>query len=486
MKTRYLLALLTFHSVLNGQAHHGKPDFSAISRELQTHVGTDDVPGLAVAVSRNGEIVWNEGFGWADRENKVRASAATPFYIASVTKTITATALLHLAEQGKLQLDRPVNDYLGPAKVYSPIWDASKATVRRVATHTSGLTTFTQWCDSAGDPRCDVENEIQRYGVLISQPGEVFDYSNLGYGILGHVMARVSGEHFDTYLRDAIFRPLGMKGCAIMRGSSGAERAAAQYDQKSHLRSQSRVSGHEGASGLHCSANDLLSFGRFNLKERSGVNSPLTDLDIDAMHSSQPGTHDEYGLGWWIRNESGTKIVSAQGGTSDSYALLELVPAKDIAIVVIANSYSPLVSGIEQRIMSVLLPGVHTDQKDNPAAPSSPASHDLAGRWSGQILTYEHPIDLTLEILADGQALGQVGNRRSATITNVSLTSRYFYGELRAEPGLPDSPGKPFLIELDLTLHNGNLVGGATFGPLPGEGDGNQFPHFISLARVGR
>jgi hypothetical protein len=162
------------------------------------------------------------------------------------------------------------------------------------------------------------------------------------------------------------------------------------------------VSGHEGASGLHCSARDLLSFGMFNLKEHLTSGSPLTPQDIDDMHSTQPGTAGQYGLGWWIRQESGVEIISAQGGTSDAYALLELIPANEIAIVVVANSYSQLVSGLERQIISVLLPGLsadeHTSGSQSGGAPL--ASVTLGGRWSGQILTYMAPINITLDTAA--------------------------------------------------------------------------------------
>jgi len=478
------LVLITSCTIAFAQTSHStKPDFSAIRAQLRTHVGRNDVPGLAIAVSRGGEVLWEEGFGWADRERHVQATPTTPFYIASVTKSITATAVLHLAERGKLKLDDPVNKYLGATKVHSPVWNSSDATIRRVMSQTSGLTTFSRWCVNAADPHCNIDSEIERYGVLVWPPGEVFDYSNLSYGIMGDVVARVSAESFESYLRTAIFQPLNMPDCYLVPGGT-AKRTSAQYDQKTHTRSPSRVSGHEGASGLHCSARDLLSFGMFNLKEHLGSRSPLIIRDIDNMHSAQPGTEGQYGLGWWIRQESGVEIISAQGGTSDAYALLELIPASKIVIVVIANSSSQLVSGLERQIISVLLPGSSTDKHANESQPMgvSLTPVTLAGKWSGQILTYKAPVNITLEIV-NGGAQAEVNHSLGSTVANVSLDDRHFYGELPSEPGLPDSPSGPFIIELDLALHDDKLIGAATFGPLPGE-DGDQLPHFINLART--
>jgi CubicO group peptidase (beta-lactamase class C family) len=403
-------------------------------------------------------------------------------FIASVTKSVTATAVLRLAGLGRLQLDDPVNKYLGKAKVHSPAWNPSEATIRRVMSQTSGLTTFSRWCINTADPQCDLDSEIERNGVLVWPPGEVFDYSNLNYGIMGDVVARVSGESFESYLRTAIFQPLNMQDCYLAGGVT-AKRTSAQYDQKTHTRSPSRVSGHEGASGLYCSARDLLSFGMFNLKEHLGSGAPVSVRDIDGMHTAQPGTEGQYGLGWWIRQEYGVEIISAQGGTSDAFALLELIPARKIAIVVLANSSSQMVRGLERQIISVLLPGSSADKHTSgcqPRVPPAPAK--LAGNWSGQILTYKSPINFTLDIV-NGGARGEVDHRPGATFTDVSLDHGHFYGQLPGEPGLPDSPSRPFVIELDLALHDGKLIGAATFGPLPGE-DGDQLPHFISLART--
>src|SRR5262245_45724947 len=117
------------------------PDFSAVRKLARETIVAATAPSMAVAVVRRGRILWEEGFGWADREQRIPATAHTMYYTASVTKTFTATALMLLHERKRLNLDRPVNDYLGSAKLSSPGWDPAGATIRRVATHTAGLTT---------------------------------------------------------------------------------------------------------------------------------------------------------------------------------------------------------------------------------------------------------------------------------------------------------------------------------------------------------
>jgi CubicO group peptidase (beta-lactamase class C family) len=96
-------------------AKTGKLDIPALRTLIQNRLATDPIPSISIAVVANGQILWEEGFGWADREKQIRATAHTAYYLASVTKSITATALMLLRERNQLAFDQPVNQYLGSA-----------------------------------------------------------------------------------------------------------------------------------------------------------------------------------------------------------------------------------------------------------------------------------------------------------------------------------------------------------------------------------
>src|SRR5689334_12896661 len=113
--------------------------FDSVRAFIHERLVEDVLPSIAVAVAHQGQIVWEEGFGWADREKRILASSHTMYSLASISKPITATGLMILRERGVLDLDRPIDDYLGEAKVVARVGDAEMATVRRVANHTSGL-----------------------------------------------------------------------------------------------------------------------------------------------------------------------------------------------------------------------------------------------------------------------------------------------------------------------------------------------------------
>lgn len=191
--TRLLLTLICLVALTQGQEPATKPDFSKVESLIQRRVAAG-MPSVAIAVTHHGQIIWEYAAGMGDVEGKRIATVRTPYYLASVSKTITATALMELVAQGRIELDRPVNAYLPSAKLRSPMWDVSKATVRRVLNHTAGLSTYDRDC-VVDDRTCERSTSaaVRRYGVIVWPPGERFDYSNLGYGILGEVVAHTSG-----------------------------------------------------------------------------------------------------------------------------------------------------------------------------------------------------------------------------------------------------------------------------------------------------
>ncbi len=213
-----------------------KPDFSPVQTLIERKIASDHIPSISVAVARNGSIIWEKGFGWANRERHVAATEHSMYALASVTKLMTATGIMALRTRKKLDLDRPVNDYLGSAKLTSLAWDPSAATVRRVATHTAGLGTYDNgyaFREADGDYQ---DIMIRRFGVLIWAPGERFAYTNLGYGVLGDAICHVSGMKYADFLRTQVLDPLGMKHCSIgiAPGLEGyaAERYSASWQSR--------------------------------------------------------------------------------------------------------------------------------------------------------------------------------------------------------------------------------------------------------------
>ena len=463
------------------------PQFSNVEDQIRSITGDGAVPAIALAVTLHGHIVWEQGFGWADRERHIRATSETPFYLASVTKSLTSTALMVLRDSGKVDLDAPLNLYLGEAKMHSPIWDADEATVRRVATHTAGLTTFYRAC-RLGDPHCkiSIDKEIERYGILFWPPGERFDYSNLGYAILGQAMAHASRQSFARVLETTVFKPLSMNHCRL----DAARGAAANYDEHSHRRSPQQISGTPGASAGYCSAHDLALFAMLQLKDHpSSQRQILSDATIDELHAPVADVSgQQYAIGWWTEDRDGERVIFGQGGTTDSFALLELFPAEDLGIVILANSWSNrlrMPNAIEQAILGTVSAHPHAQPPSSPAALSQPPTpgpaQQVLGRWVGYIQTYTGRVPAEISISSSGDAQGRVGGRANARLRSPSIQGEQVYGILSADLHEPDAPAPPYDVEFDLCLRGKKLVGAVT--TRPGKESNAQLPHWTELGK---
>ena len=243
-------------------------EFDAIRGKIPEELAKRGTPSIALAVARDGQIVWEQGFGWADRENRVPANEHTMYSLASISKPIAATGLAVLLQRGKVELDKPINDYLGDAKLIARVGNAAEATVRRVANHSSGLPLHYQFF-YVDQPyrRPPMDETIRRYGNLVTPPGERFQYSNLGYGVIDYVIARASGKPFADFMREQVFLPLGLTHMSVDIGP-GLERYEAIRYGTDGLRIPFYDFDHPGASAIYSSAHDLVRFGMFHLGDR--------------------------------------------------------------------------------------------------------------------------------------------------------------------------------------------------------------------------
>ncbi|MEX2112703.1 MAG: serine hydrolase domain-containing protein, partial [Pirellulales bacterium] len=291
-----------------------EPVRERIAKALVDH----GIPSISVAVAHQGQIVWEQGFGWADRENRIAASEHTLYSLASISKPITATGLMVLVEQKKLDLDKPVNEYLGVAKLRAHRGDAGQATLRRVANHTAGLPLHYQffYADEAYRPPTRDET-IRRFGNLMTEPGEHYQYSNLGYGVLDYVIERASGQTYVDFMREHVFLPLGLTHMSVDVGPGLEPHQAIRY-MPDGRRIPFYEFDHSGASAVYASAHDLARFAMFHLKEHlPDQRAILSDDAIDEMQrpttASNPGS--SYGIGWGSGiHDHGYRVVQHSGG----------------------------------------------------------------------------------------------------------------------------------------------------------------------------
>jgi CubicO group peptidase (beta-lactamase class C family) len=464
--------------------------FCATEKQIEQLILKGEIPSLSVAVARDGKIIWEKGFGLANKEKNIPATNHTKYKLASISKQLTATGLMILVERGLIDLDKPVNDYLGKVKLYARIGDAEEATVRRVVNHTSGMPLHSQHfykTESYQPPPMD--ETISRYGILVTVPGERFQYSNLGYGLIGYVISRTSGKSYADFMHEEVFVPLGMDRTSVYLGQGLEDGQAVTYAPDDSV-VPPYLSDSPGATAIVSSAHDLIRFGMFHLKNNlPDQRAIITEATIDKMQIPSPETGpleewecagSGYGIGWVISTtKDNLRAVRHDGGAVGVSTTLTLIPKENIAVVILSNTKTKWRGAILIGILRSLLPNKLIDfpaPADKVAKKSQPTfEKELIGLWEGHAHTYEGEIPLVFNINASGSVYAKMGDQSRTILQDVSYnhdpnqimmnTNGGFFlrgwiqGKLETEDV---NRGKPYKLWLELKLRdnvlNGSLI----------------------------
>jgi D-alanyl-D-alanine carboxypeptidase len=215
------IILFAINSDCQGQI---KPPKSVANiAELETYLKklTDHgaPPGMSLLVVKDSKIVYSKGFGWADRPKKIKATPETVYHWFSITKVITAVAIMQLEEKGKLKLADKVSHYLPFFKVKYPSDSSKQITILDLLNHSAGFKDakldLIKWVHHDGEPSVNqtelIKRVLPKYSKLIYDPGSQTKYTNIGYMVLGAIIEKVSGQNYEDYVRQNILIPLGMK-----------------------------------------------------------------------------------------------------------------------------------------------------------------------------------------------------------------------------------------------------------------------------------
>ena len=385
-----LLALLLSTACAHQQRPAALPGIdAAIEKEL-----ANGIPSAAVAIAKNGVIVHEAAFGFADANR--RATVNTPYPLASVTKPFVATGIKLLAERGKIDLDQPASRYAGG---WVPATD--KYTVRQLLNHTSGLPTYAtiRWSGEQS-PAGDLAEMFRRYGFAAHPPGTVSEYSNIGYGLLGHIIAEQSGQPLATFLEREVFRPLGLRSTVMIESGAAPPGGARKYDETGKPLPDT-FNDTPGAGNLYASVHDLVRFGMFHLDDRSS--RVLTPAAKERMRSYvEPGAlypyydSSRYGLGWYFRTTAnGTHVVWHEGGMPGASSILVLLPEQRLAaaVVINANDRNDVAQSIANRLIAAVEPGIQPltfVPTDGFAAYEAQPAY--LGKWEGMLTVDGQPL----------------------------------------------------------------------------------------------
>jgi D-alanyl-D-alanine carboxypeptidase len=324
---------------------------------VKAEMERQEIPGLSLAVAKEGHLVLAKGFGLANVELGVPATPQTVYQIQSMTKSFTATGIMMLVEQDKVRLDDHVGKYLAvPPERWKYI------TVRHLLTHTSGIKDFIN--EPTASLRLDVtEEEVLKAALRRPpdfQPGEKYAYSNTNYHLLAMIIHKVTGHPYGVLLRERIFDPLAMNDTRVISLSEIIPHRAAGYRrERGVLRNGEFIAptilGY-GGGGLRSTVLDLVKWDAVLYTERLLKKSSLDEMWTPAKLNG--GKPSGYGFGWGIAVIRGRRCLSHTGANVTGFGSAICRFVDDRLTVIVLTNCNPVNSfEIAQRIARLYLPG---------------------------------------------------------------------------------------------------------------------------------
>jgi serine beta-lactamase-like protein LACTB len=323
-------------------------------------MAANSIPGVSVAVVENGAVEWSAGFGTADLENFVPATSHTLYRLASISKSLSATASLLLWQQGKLDLDAPVQKYC-PAL---PRKDAP-ITTRELLGHLGGIRHYK--ASSQEDPETGntkhFPNPIQggldffKNDPLVAKPGTEFHYSTQGFTLVGCAIEGASGENYVDYVRKNVLTPAGMTHTVVddrfaivpFRTRFYSKDNSGAITNADFLDSSYKIPG----GGWLSSADDMSQFELAMLNDRLVARS-TRDLMWTPLKTTG-GKEDPYALGWGTGKDLGVLDVGHGGGQQGTSTFFMIVPERRAGVVVLINLDGGNASDLATELMKIVL-----------------------------------------------------------------------------------------------------------------------------------
>jgi CubicO group peptidase (beta-lactamase class C family) len=371
-----------------------------------------EVPGTAVGVLFGGEVI-DHAAGVLSTVTGVETTPDSIFQIGSITKVWTTTLVMQLVDEGKVDLDKPLRDYL-PEFVLGDDTAAAVITIRQLLSHTSGFEGDIFNETGKGDDAVEkFVPTLAEVGQLFA-PGELFSYNNAAFAVLGRLIEVQRGKPFDAALREHIFTPLGLTHTATDPYEAILHRAAVGHIRPAPdaapvpapVWAMTRGMAPAGAM-LAMRPRDLLAFAKLHLDSGTAADGTavLSPAGVKAMQEPQVKVPalglmgDSWGLGWELFDWNGTTVIGHDGGTIGQNAFLRVVPEHGLAVTVLTNGgdtielYKTIVGHVVKELAGLELPALPTP----PATPVPINAERFLGTYSCEVA------DLTVRQDEDGR-----------------------------------------------------------------------------------
>jgi CubicO group peptidase (beta-lactamase class C family) len=369
-----------------------------IDQFMAGHMADMHIPGAAVALVRGGDVLMAKGYGYTDRSQQQRVDPErTTFRIASVSKLFTATAVMQLVEQGRLDLHADINRYLADFQI--PATYPQPITLEHLLTHTAGFDD-----SDVGSIALSPESTLPlgRYLATflpprVRPPGQIFSYSNYGMALAGYVVQQASGEPFERYIERHILEPLEMRHSGFAPGDS----LATGYWSEGNAQAVRRYYVSDlPSSGLIVSAADMAGFMTAHLQGgQRGQARLLQPATAELMHQQHFTNYEGaagVGYGFFEDTSGGTRAIWHNGALAGYRSILYLWPAAQTGLFVVSNADSDLGQALADGFQKTFFPAPPQAE----GVPTYPLTAEQARRFAGTYGDVKQSIGTSLRIFS--------------------------------------------------------------------------------------
>jgi len=445
-------------------------DFDAgkVEQLATDEMRTTNTPGAAIAVVRDGTIVWSKGIGYANVETEQPVTSDMLFRLGSTTKMFTAAALLSFAEEGKLRLDEPIGNYLPGLQP-----QIAALTSHQLLTHTAGLTD-----ESVMDGQHDdgaLASAVRGIDAswLFTQPGKIYSYANPGYWIAGRACEQIAGKAYADVMDERMFLPLGMSRTTLRPMVAMTWPLALGHELRGGkqvvIRPQADNAATRPAGQMYSSVLDLARFTTALMDDGRLDGKPVLSSSLiskmTAPHAVRPGDGSHYGYGLMISDERGVRLWQHGGSRSGYGSTIRMAPSEKVAVIILTNRSGSSLPRTAGAVLEMTLPFSSPRVNSKPLVQplSDKEMAELAGRYTnnrqtielavrdGQLIVLRRGADVQgmarpLRRIADNQ-LGFAASQDAGSES--SAEARYFV--VRGSAGVPEylcSGGRAFKRQL--------------------------------------
>lgn len=366
----------------------------AAERWLDVYLEQEAVPGASVAIVHDQQIVWAKGFGYANLAKRVPATPQTRYSICSISKLFTSLAAMQLRDAGKLDIDRPVADYLDWYRIHDVAKPDGPVTARAIMSHVAGLPreADTPYWSTANFPDLATVKAKLAEQTSLYRAYDYLQYSNLGLTLLGEQVAAASGEDYHAYVKAHLIDPLGLKATTseLPRALHGGDFAVGYKSRNGRGERDSfpfyTVNAIAPAAGFASTAEDLAKFASWQFRVLANgddaVLKSATLREMQRVHWMTPDNANElWGLGFGIRNYKGKTMVGHGGYCPGYRSSIMMRPQEKLAIIAMVNVNDVSPEAISVGLYDFLSGDIRSAFAPRPAAsppPVRPAAPDLA------------------------------------------------------------------------------------------------------------